>query len=820
MADLPTQNNPAPEQEANPIRWWTVGLWAAGIALLAMLPTMIQYKGLYVIRGDFTQLFMPVIIESKRLLSTGYPLWSHNTGLGAGAGALVSGSPFFWLQMLVPEKWLPWAIGYSVILKFAAASCFSFLALRLFVSSRSAAIGALLYTFSGYCIINTQFLTFTDVLAVFPLLVLGVESVFRNNKHGFALFTVAVSVNILASFYLFAASSLFITLYIVCRLVGVRDYAVHRLKWLMRILASYVLGIGISGLIVFPKISIVIDSARATLQQGAGIKHWLIYEPLRYFELIRVFFMPSEGLVRHAFYPYTSSWTSTGIYLPVFGFALVFIYFTRYKGWLSRLIILCLAMSFVPFLNASFSGFTNALYTRWWFALAFLLALASSIVIDQRRTIEPTLFRGYFLISLAISAVLSIPFGVINLSPGILLKFNAATGLTLLQWWFELVTSDPFMGGASLVIAAWLLCLVNYLLLWFILFRKTNHTAILICVSIAAAVNLGVFVELNNRDRINMGVPSAEATNLGYVVDRAISCQRDFESSQKYIYRADYPHEMRNYGMYSNTPSPNVFISTRSSNIAQFEKLTGCSEIGAVTSLMPYDRPALRSLLSVKYFVNYDPKNFELTMPGYDLVQKTANTDIYENQYYVPMGFSYDTYISESRLSQYSDCIEKVMLKAVVLSDKQIAKYGSDMHQYDADAKNCADFDWMADAENMKKHTCTDYVGDSRGFEARIKLRKPKMVFFSIPYGAGWSAYVDGKPETIEKVNTGFLGLMVSAGQHDIVFRYFPPGLKSGAIVSGISIVVLMCYFIVSARISKRKLSGELVADSYGVDLR
>lgn len=228
--------------------------------------------------------------------------------------------------------------------------------------------------------------------------------------------------------------------------------------------------------------------------------------------------------------------------------------------------------------------------------------------------------------------------------------------------------------------------------------------------------------------------------------------------------------------------------------------------------MLPFDRPALRSLLSVKYFVNYDPGDFKLTMPGYKFVKETAGTEIYENEFYVPMGFSYDTYISENQMTQYKDCIEKLMLRAVVLSDEQIEKYGGDMHKFASGPAKCADFDWMADALKMKKHTCTDYTADSKGFAARIELDAPRMVFFSIPYGAGWSAFVDGKPAQIEKVNIGFLGLMLPAGQHNIEFRYFPPGLKLGAIVSGISAIILLCYFIISARMLKRKAGGELAA--------
>lgn len=49
---------------------------------------------------------------------------------------------------------------------------------------------------------------------------------------------------------------------------------------------------------------------------------------------------------------------------------------------------------------------------------------------------------------------------------------------------------------------------------------------------------------------------------------------------------------------------------------------------------------------------------------------------------------------------------------------------------------------------------------------------------------------------------------MVPAGNHDIMFRYFPPGLRLGAIVSGVSVIILFGYSIIAARIWRRK-NGE-----------
>ncbi|MFP4128711.1 MAG: YfhO family protein [Desulfonatronovibrio sp.] len=58
------------------------------------------------------------------------------------------------------------------------------------------------------------------------------------------------------------------------------------------------------------------------------------------------------------------------------------------------------------------------------------------------------------------------------------------------------------------------------------------------------------------------------------------------------------------------------------------------------------------------------------------------------------------------------------------------------------------------------------------------------VLFLSIPYSQGWSATVDGKPASLYKVNAGFTGLPLRAGQHAIQLKYMTPYFREGLLVS------------------------------------
>lgn len=70
------------------------------------------------------------------------------------------------------------------------------------------------------------------------------------------------------------------------------------------------------------------------------------------------------------------------------------------------------------------------------------------------------------------------------------------------------------------------------------------------------------------------------------------------------------------------------------------------------------------------------------------------------------------------------------------------------------------------------------------GFSGNITLDEPGLLFISLPYSKGFTAYVDGVKTEIKRVNIGYMGIMLEAGTHEISFVYETPGIKYGVILS------------------------------------
>ena len=73
------------------------------------------------------------------------------------------------------------------------------------------------------------------------------------------------------------------------------------------------------------------------------------------------------------------------------------------------------------------------------------------------------------------------------------------------------------------------------------------------------------------------------------------------------------------------------------------------------------------------------------------------------------------------------------------------------------------------------------------------------ILYTSIPYDKGWTVMIDGKEASdsdIIKIGDALLSVKISKGQHDISFRYTPKGFTVGIIISVVSLLITLLYFL------------------------
>jgi uncharacterized membrane protein YfhO len=76
------------------------------------------------------------------------------------------------------------------------------------------------------------------------------------------------------------------------------------------------------------------------------------------------------------------------------------------------------------------------------------------------------------------------------------------------------------------------------------------------------------------------------------------------------------------------------------------------------------------------------------------------------------------------------------------------------------------------------------------------------LLYTSIPYDNGWTAYIDNKPTDKIKLLNTFIGIEVPEGYHQIYFSYAPQGLLVGCVITVISLL-LAGFFLHHVRTSR-----------------
>ncbi|MCM1234070.1 MAG: YfhO family protein [Ruminococcus flavefaciens] len=89
-----------------------------------------------------------------------------------------------------------------------------------------------------------------------------------------------------------------------------------------------------------------------------------------------------------------------------------------------------------------------------------------------------------------------------------------------------------------------------------------------------------------------------------------------------------------------------------------------------------------------------------------------------------------------------------------------------------------------------------------------VSLDRPKLLCLSIPFDAGWRAYVDGSPARLYQANTKNMALALDAGEHTIELRYETPMLKAGAAVSAFGFLLFAALVFIREKKYTRKGVG------------
>ena len=815
---------------------WQTFLVALITASVIFIPFMIFDNGYFLFYGDFNVQQVPFYQRCHEAILNGEIFWDWGTDLGANFIGSYSfyllGSPFFWITLLFPNSFVPYLMGPLLILKFALAAFTAYLYLKRFVYRPQAAmLGGLIYAFSGFSVYNVFFNHFHEAIVFFPLLLLALEVFITENRRG--VLALAVFICALSNYFFFFGMVVFVIIYWFVRMLMKRWK--FNFKTFLLMLLECVIGVGMTLVVMYPTFLAVMTNSRTTsfLNGWGGILYGKEQISLN---IIQCFFFPPDLPARPVFFPSADvKWSSLGGWMPLLGMTGVIGYLqAKRRNWLKNLMIILSFMALVPILNSAFYMFNYSYYARWFYMPILMFTLASVKALEDVEVDWKRAWRWSFGITLAFTLVIGhFPSKIVDgkiTETGLYTEAKMSPIQFVVEWFNKIISKEtlatPEFGMYDM--RFWVTCLIalaSLLCLKALLPMIREKKAVLykaaIPVMCAISIVYSIFFIANGK--------SHSYNTKEVVIDQLIEGEVDLPDCENA--RIDTYGCVDNTGMFLGYSSINAFHSIVPKSVMDYWDFVG--EDRVVASRPSTDSAAARNLLSVKYLLNrqggdaFKDKNGNLKMDGYKFLKTENGYDIYENTNYIPMGFTYEYYMTRVQATALGEKkADDLMLKAILLSDEQIVKYGKYMRALSSDynlgsstqydyLKENLDFDSVTvakDCAEFAERSAITFTKNSRGFKSTVKLESENLVFFSVPYEEGWKAYVDGKEVPVENVNIGFMAVLAPEGESTIEFVYMTPGLKVGCYASIISLVIFWIYFGAVA-IKRGKDGGRIIPE-------
>ena len=781
-----------PREQSHKKFWQAVGLCALTAAIF-FLPFYILDGGFFHYAGDFnSQQISFYRYMNGFVKGAGYPdsafagaprnTFSWATDLGSGVMNAYSfylyGSPFFWLSVLLPQSWLPYMMVPLLVLKFGVAGGGAYLYLRRYVKNANyAVLGACLYALSGFAVYNVFFNHFVDVVALFPYLLWALDETIYEDRHD--LFAFWVAVNLLNNYFFFVGQVIFLCIYFVCKLTA-KDFRLTARKF-GHLLWESVLGVAMGCLLLFPAVLSLLQNPR-TIDLSSGWGFLTYAKVQQYLAILLSWILPPDS-------PYLTSvwsegvikWTSMTAYLPLCSLAGAMAYWrSRKADSKKRIVAVCAVCALVPVLNSAFYALNSSYYARWYYMPTLILAAMTVNALEDPDVDLDAPARGIGWIMLATLVFAVVPvrddttetwsFGVLK-NPG---QFFVVLGFGLLGLMLYRVLCSKWRQNSRFAQ------------------RMTAAVLVFACAFTMVHIGIGKFGQWHTDSDL-----VEQDTN-------ALLLKNDLPEGD---YRIDTYKIHDNIGMWLDKSCLQYFGSTAAPSILSFYPGLGVKrDVRSEPEITNY---ALRGLLSVEYLITTPEKreSFEDEADaGWTYLADVDGYTLYHNDNYVPMGFTYDYYVTDATYQTSIKTLRSnLLMRALVLTDEDVAQYGKYLTELSEDMLNDLHYDsYTQDCADRRANSCSVFQMNNAGFHAEITLDKPNLVFFSVPYDDGFTAYVNGEKTDILQVDEGLMAVLCPAGASSIDFVYQAAGLSASRVVTAVAIPVWVVYVACFVRRKRR----------------
>ena len=794
---------------------------------------------------DMYHQYCPFFTEFLNKLQTGGSLqYSWNLGLGSDFVSLYAyylASPLNFLILLCPKSHVIEFMTLLIILKISASGLTFFLYIRHHYKligkdgrmHKNQMIPALVfstaYALSGFVAAYSWDIMWMDCIALFPLIMIGLERLVQEKKAG--LYYITLALCIFCNYYI----SIMICIFLVFAFALLffsqkkgKGVAILRFGWYSLLAGAS------SAILLLPEIAVLSVSGSA---EGGFPKTAEFY-----FNILAEL---GRGAAVTSVYTGNDHWPN--LYAGAFSLFLVWIYvLNRRISWKEKAPRIAMLVFFlVSFaenqLDYIWHGmhFPQALPGRQSFLYSFVLLSMGFAAVRKR--------KGTRIWNIAVAAIVSMAL------------------LLVAGWYGDETVTEP----VSLVITALFICVYAVAFVLTKITGKKKRLAFAQFAVFVAVAELAINMAATGFGTTSRVAYTEKQTDYENLLETA---KEDNEETGSGFYRVeDTERKTKNDDSLYGYASATIFSSLMNLDVSHlFQSLF--MEGGKNFYCYNGATPLSSSLFSVKYMLS---DNALEESPYRTLVGGSGKSFLYRNNFSLPLGFVMDeqaiadwnvstadrmaslnsfasalgtegqmlypaTYVTDANAgdttidiaedgyyyADYESCTSDTL--TVNRSDGWTKQYSKTSHRYLIELGECKAGDEIHilnsnmesiefevyqlnekvvqqafDTLNAQTMQLTDMT--DRKIEGKIQVQNAGRLVLSVPADEGWTLYVDGKETEIEPLADALVGVHLEKGSHTIKLCYTTPGVKAGAGFSLGAVVLFMISAYVSTRIRRKR---------------
>lgn len=581
-----------------------------------------------------------------------FEIKQYDFSIGYGADILTSlnyyaiGDPLNLLAVFVPTNYVEYLYDFLVLLRiYLAGLAFMVFCCKMQHGSYETLIGAILYAFCGFTFFSAvRHPYFINPMIYLPLLLLGIEKIFRRERP--YLFLGMITLSAVSNFYFFYMLSILMFIYAVFRFLFhyrhiygcSKKYGRLLVQFLWKFIGYYLVGLLLSAIIFIPVVAGFFSCGRGATQFSVDA----FYAKNFYREFFSQF-VTANGLNRW--------WTVLGFgVIVVYSISLLFC--ERKRTDLKLGFLLLSAILLLPIGGKVMNGMAYV-SNRWCFAYSMMVAYITVTMLPTMLSLggsdvrdEAERKRGWRrrVVCLAV-LILYVGWQIIDL--GIYRTQMQASAILLSVCLLLLF----LMKGKALKVALLLLCMLNII------------------------VNAGLRYSSSGSNYVSQFIDSGKCQET--LEEAAAGAVAAGSAGGFYRFDQNYYGESNivNTELQLGNSRSGYYYSIANGYVVDYLNENYHDNKYAHRSDGLSGRAMLEALAGVKYFVAGEGK--EAYVPyGYRYLQSisyedgTKNYDVYENTFSLPLGYTYDSYLTR----EYYDALpvekkQQALLQSVLLEE-------------------------------------------------------------------------------------------------------------------------------------------------------